>query len=663
MKYVYLGSMVLSSLLYAESSVYDLGRIEVIETKDISQNKTTQIVDSEAIDETNSKNVVEALSSLPGVSVHKVGRKNETDVRIRGFTSEFIPIYVDGIPVYTPYDRGTDLSRYTISDVSEISVSKGYVSPMFGPNTLGGAINIITKKPVKEFEGEISSGVFSGSGHEEHLTLGTNQGKYYGLLSLSNYERDYFNLSKDFKAAGYENGGKRDNSDSQDKKLNLKLGYTPNDTDEYSINYIIQRAEKGNPEYASDYDQGDEGYKKGFRTRTWRWPAWDKTSYYFISKTALGENTLKTRFYYDKFYNKLVAYSNETYTTESFTSEYDDHSIGGNVEMNFKINDAQNLKTSIMQKNDYHKGIDSQYVGYDVDVEGRTQTLGLEYALQVNNRLKWVLGAAYDKNEVLKAEGRIITKKVATGIENYDKYSTDAISPQTALYFQYTDDTMFYASVGQRTNMPSLNQRYSSSFGDMTPNPNLDSEKSMNYEIGVEHILNQEHSIKTAVFYSRTKDYIDQVTLADNTDQNQNIGEAEQKGIDLSIDSYWSDSFSSNIAYGYVKPKLLESADEAVKYIIRIPEHTISARLNYKPINKLKIIPSVRYESERYVNNEDSNKTTKDFVLVDLKVAYDVMKNLEFTTGVNNITDKYYYYTEGQPESGRNYYANLKYTF
>ena len=131
----------------------------------------------------------------------------------------------------------------------------------------------------------------------------------------------------------------------------------------------------------------------------------------------------------------------------------------------------------------------------------------------------------------------------------------------------------------------------------------------------------------------------------------------------ISIDSYWNDKISTNIAYGYVNSDLTKSADSAVKYIIRIPEHTFSARLKYTPTSKWKVMPSVRYESERYVDNKVSNPTTKEFVLIDLKVTYEMVKNLEISAGINNITDEYYYYTEGQPEAGRNYYANLRYTF
>ncbi|MFT7003055.1 MAG: iron complex outermembrane receptor protein [Sulfurimonas sp.] len=672
MNKIILGSIVVASFLYAESTVYDLGRVEVVDSNDVSLNKTTETVGTEVINDTDSKTVVEALVSLPGVSLLKTGRKNQTDVRIRGFTREFVPIYVDGIPVYTPYDRQTDLGRYTTYDVSEISVSKGYVSPMFGPNTLGGAVNIVTKKPTKEFEGEIGAGIFSGNGKEQHLTLGTNQGKYYALLSLSNYERDYFSYSSDFHGGGLdEDAGKADNSSSEDKKLNLKVGYTPNSTDEYSFNYIMQRASKDNLEYASDIQWGDEWKKE----KKWKWPDWDKTSYYFISKTQFDNITLKTRLYYDKFYNKLVAYTNDSYDTEMWSSEYDDYSIGANVELGIKMTKAQTLKLAITQKNDYHTGTDlPDDEGYDINIDTYTQSLGLEYALQVNKKLKWVLGASYDKNGANKAEYRTVNSATGdtTGVDEYDNYDTDAISPQTALYYQHTDNLMLYTAVGQRTNMPSISQRYSSTWGTNEPNPDLKAEKSMNYEIGSEYVYNKQHSIKSALYYSKITDYIDYVGLGYNVtidgktyevEQNQNIGDADQVGIDLSIDSYWNNEISSNIAYGYVKTNLSNSDNNDVKYVIRIPDHTLSARLKYTPTEKWAFIPSIQYQSETYTDNESSSNRTPSFIVGDVKVKYNVTKSCEVSAAINNVTDENYYYTFGYPEEGRNYSLAVNYTF
>lgn len=652
MKYTLLGSIVLSSLLYAQNSVYDLGRIEVIEADDISQNKTSVKVEKETIKETESITAVEALQNIAGISVQKVGKKNLTDIRLRGFENKRIPIFVDGIPVYVPYNRETDLGRYTTYDLSEITVSKGYVSPMFGPNTLGGAVNLVTRKPQKELEGEIGAGVFSGNGHHEFVTLGTNQESYYGLLSVSNYQRDYFNLSDDFEAAGMEDGGRRENSDSKDFKLNIKVGYTPNDTDEYSLNYIVQRAEKGNPFYASDYNGGDEGSRRGWRTRKWRWPDWDKTSYYFISKTNFDALTLKTRLFYDEFYNKLVDQK------WGWASEYDDHSIGASTELDYKINDKQMLKLALFQKNDYHKDISSDNPGLDIDIEGKTQSIGLEYSWKISDKYKWVVGLSYDKNSIDKAEYRD-----AGAIKKWDNYDTDSLSPQTVLYYNYSKDTTFYGAIGRRSNLPSLNDRYATKAFGYEANPNLEAEIATNYELGVEHKIGYDHMIKSAIFLTQTEDYIDRVTLSNGNDQYQNIGEEEHVGFEFSLDSFWSDNLSTNIAYTYVDSELKKSTDSTIKYITAIPDHTLSIRAKYNPVKALAIIPSLRFESERYVDNTAKNPTTRDFIVMDIKSTYHFNKSFEVSAGIKNVFDKYYYYTEGHPTAGRNYYATFRYLF
>jgi iron complex outermembrane receptor protein len=63
------------------------------------------------------------------------------------------------------------------------------------------------------------------------------------------------------------------------------------------------------------------------------------------------------------------------------------------------------------------------------------------------------------------------------------------------------------------------------------------------------------------------------------------------------------------------------------------------------------------------VDNRYSTPTTKDFTLVDLKIAYRVTKEFEVSAGIKNLFDEYYYYTEGHPEEGRSYYATVRYTF
>lgn len=673
MKKVLLGSITLASILLAEDSVYDLGRIEVVDTADISQNKTSEYVDREDISNSNSKDVVQALKMIPGISALKVGRKNLTEVRVRGFNNKRVPLYVDGIPVYIPYNRETDLGRFTTYDLGEISVSKAYVSPMYGPNTIGGAINLVTRKPKNKLEGEVGGSIFSGNGHEEFLSLGTNQGNFYGILSVSNFQRDYMEMSNDFEPKGQEDGGRRENSDSKDFKLNLKVGYTPNNTDEYSFNYVMQRAKKGNPFYASDYESGDEGYRKNFRIRYWRWPDWDKTSYYFITKTQATDNILiKSRWFYDKFFNRLEDLGKLPNAKNNpklrWASEYDDYSIGGNIETNFKLHDNHKLKFALFQKNDYHKQYDPNEANSDLKTEGYTQSLGAEYAWKINDKLTWVLGVAYDRYKTTLAEYEIKGENKSKG--KWEDQKSDIFSPQTILYYQATKDTLLYGSVGRRSNMPSLSQRFSTRFGGYIPNPNLDAEIATNYEIGIEQSLFNDHLLKAAIFYTKTDDYIGTVNVepidgicGGDCEQNQNIGQEEHKGFELSINSYWMDNLTTNLSYSYIDSKLKKSESDTAKYITGIPKHAFNMLVTYEPINGLFIMPLFRYESSRYVDNEASSPKTKPFFTMDLKMAYRFKNGLELNAGIKNITDKNYYYSEGFPEEGRTYYAGIRYLF
>jgi len=670
MKYVWLGSIAVASFLYADSAVYDLGRIEVVDTSDISQNKTTTVVDAETIKDTQSANIVEAIQSVPGVALEKTGRKNLTEVRIRGFEGRRVPIYIDGIPVYVPYNRETDLGNYTTSDVSEVSISKGYVSPMYGPNTMAGAVNIVTKKPTKELEGEVGIGTFTGNGHEEFLTIGTNQGSYYGLLSVYNYDKDYERMSNDFDSTGFgnthwEDGDKRENSSLENLKVNLKAGYTPNDTDEYALNFIMQRAEKGSPHYAADAEAG----RKSWRTRNWIWPVWDKTSLYFNSATDFDKFTLKTKLFYDKFENELQAYEghNKGYenTNEWFNSVYDDYSFGGSAELDYRINDTQILKFAYFQKHDHHKSIDDGEA--DVKMESITRSLGLEHSWKITDKLKWVVGFSYDMNDIEKAEYRD-----GNTIGNWPNTDSDIFSPQTALYYDISDDTTIYGVIAKRSNLPSLSSRYSNDFGEDAPNPDLDAEIATTYELGLEHKIGYDHLIKTSVFKVITDDYIATVDVdpADypsfctgaDCSQSQNIGQEEHLGFEFALDSYWSDNFSTNLSYTYIDSELKKAEDENYKNIIDVPEHTLSVRAKYNPIAKLSIIPMIHYETGRYFDVEDDYKTSS-FTVADLKVTYEMHNGVEISGSVNNIFDKNYSYRFGYPEEGRNFYASLRYKF
>jgi iron complex outermembrane recepter protein len=269
----------------------------------------------------NKSSVDQAVSILPGVTMNNTGgARNERDVLVRGFDRLRVPLYMDGVRIYLPYDNRLDFNRFLTPDLSEIQVEKGYVSVLNGPGGEGGAINLVSRKPTKEIELEGRAGaVFDGDlgsmgQWNAYAYAGTRQKGYYAQLSGTIVDQNHFDLSNDFTPASpattlgylknfpYEDGGDREHSGFEDWRVNTKVGVTPNKTDEYSINYTNQQAEKEAP--LSVDRQIVQGYFLGNNCRYWDWPQWDISTLSWLSKTQIGDKSyVKTNAYWNTFDN------------------------------------------------------------------------------------------------------------------------------------------------------------------------------------------------------------------------------------------------------------------------------------------------------------------------------------------------------------------------
>lgn len=306
--------------------------------------------------EFNLYDVGAALNTQSGVSISKGGARGETTLSVRGFDSRQVPIFLDGIPQYVPYDGNEDLDRFTTFDLSEIRVAKGAASLLYGPNTLGGAVNLVTRKPTKEFEGDVRFGYATGNERMAAVNFGSNQGLWYFQGGLSWLEADKFPLGRGFsdgKKVPTDTGSYRENAHRRDKRASFKIGLTPNATDEYALGYSIQKGQKEQPIYVGD---------RGDNPRYWRWPYWDKESVYFISNTALGnDHDLKFRVYHDEYKNGLDMYKDASFAKHDPTSAYKDNTYGGAMEFVSRAIQNHELHVALHYKHDKHKDGDIAY--------------------------------------------------------------------------------------------------------------------------------------------------------------------------------------------------------------------------------------------------------------------------------------------------------------
>lgn len=126
----------------ASDGIFIRGRqIPIIED---ASTKTT--VNRDDVKEHSDKTLDDSLKNVPGLQVgtHKKGNVRAS---FRGFDQNRIAILIDGMPVNDIYSTDIDISNIPVSDISEIIISRGAASALFG--TMGGVgiINIITRKP------------------------------------------------------------------------------------------------------------------------------------------------------------------------------------------------------------------------------------------------------------------------------------------------------------------------------------------------------------------------------------------------------------------------------------------------------------------------------------------------------------------------------------
>ena len=86
------------------------------------------------------------MPTAPGTYVSS-GAKSEWGVKLRGLGTNRITLLYDGIPVYEPYYNSFDVKAFTADQVDSIKVVKGASSILYGPNTMGGIVDVLSKRP------------------------------------------------------------------------------------------------------------------------------------------------------------------------------------------------------------------------------------------------------------------------------------------------------------------------------------------------------------------------------------------------------------------------------------------------------------------------------------------------------------------------------------
>ncbi|EQB63283.1 MAG: TonB-dependent receptor [candidate division Zixibacteria bacterium RBG-1] len=197
--------------------IYKLPAIEVIgENKDALKNipGSGQIITKDLLLKIHPISVHEALSRVPGLHLRdEEGLGLRANIGVRGLfptRSSKVLLLEDGIPfVLAPYGDPTTYYHPPIDRFERIDILKGSGQIQFGPQSIGGVINFITRTPPLEPSGSISVVGGSRNFFKTYTTVG---GTWGDLKLLLDYTRKL-------------GDGARENIHSEVDDLTGKIGF------------------------------------------------------------------------------------------------------------------------------------------------------------------------------------------------------------------------------------------------------------------------------------------------------------------------------------------------------------------------------------------------------------------------------------------------------
>jgi len=124
--------------------LYPVSDVTVKDTRPAPESGVV-VVGRAQIDSLHPESTADLLESIEGVHVERTGPSGHAQVRIRGGAPHQVLVLLDGQRLNSAGDGTADLNSIPLAMVDHIKLHKGGASAQFGPDALGGVVNIVTQ--------------------------------------------------------------------------------------------------------------------------------------------------------------------------------------------------------------------------------------------------------------------------------------------------------------------------------------------------------------------------------------------------------------------------------------------------------------------------------------------------------------------------------------
>jgi vitamin B12 transporter len=558
------------------------------------------VITHDDIERKQARTLSDVLQDVPGLNlVQTGGAGGQTSVFMRGTNPNGVKVFVDGIDVSDPSSgSGTfNFEHFLTGNIERVEVLRGPQSGLYGANSIGGVINIITKKGggPTQLRGSVEGGWFG--------TFNQSAG-VGGSLSRFNYDVDVEHFHAD------------------------DTPVTP------SALVVPGRATHGNY-----YDNTTVATRLGAGL----------TENFDVELVARYINTT-LRFTGDDFIDP-----------ESFLSQEDKQQLYSRATAHLALFDGRFDQTlGVAYADFYQRDLDPNVTPTSVnlfsgdrvkvDWQGNIKlapaqilTLGAEHQRDTVDSSGPVTGEMTDDAGFLQLQsgfGERFFNTVSLRFDDNDRFGskpTFRVAP--ALLIPETD-TKLKGSVGTGFNPPTLSQLFQSfpEFG-FFANPNLKPETSLGYDLGFEQALLKKQVQFGATYFHNDIDNL--ITINDSGTTLVNVGKAIAYGVESFVSYKPRDRLTLRGDYTIT----LAKDDILDQPLLRRPKHKASVNATWQATNAAALSTTLLYVGPWQDVSRAGTATGLDvngYTVVNLAASYDLGRGVTGFGRIDNLLDRRY---------------------
>lgn len=508
--------------------------------------RSVSIVTQEEIETRRSSDVPRLLRELPGISEASNGGLAGQLV-IRGFSTQSFraPLFVDGDRF-----RGRNTIEYTLFNpyqIERIEVVRGPASSLYGTDSFGGVINIITKRAT----GDVT-GPFRLTDNSVSLDYASVNDLFGGRFQLGGAGNDFdillgANLRK---ADNYDTpAGEIPNSGFDAPSFDLRMGYTvaPGQRVEVTGRYADIERERAGGQFAAPGAANGPGVKQRLMTDRSFQEKYARLAYTGESLFGGALRDLEASLYWRDLETRVHVVP-DARNPATFVDVFvvgptvlggrlkgvsdikENVSLTIGTDWYFENRDGSLSSTKGGPKQQRDPDTDQLSLGlYGLAEVQATETLRLSGSVRFDH-VRTRLDAAF----ITDPETRGLLAQTGDSIEN------NPVTGSVGAVWNASDHTILFSNISTAFRAPSVTELSAIGTGAnkvfRVPNPDVDSEKGINYEAGLRLRFDRWRADVTG-FLNDLKDLIDRDAPVTHKGQPavqiQNIGEAEISGVEI----------------------------------------------------------------------------------------------------------------------------------